>query len=65
MVGAAEFTNHWLPPANIHLVAKISVTRLGDLLGNFLKPLATLNLPQSPPFVGNFWIGVKIICFSS
>ena len=23
-------------------------------LGNFLKPLATINLPKSPPFLGNF-----------
>ena len=34
-------------------------------LGNFLKPLATINLPQSPPFLGNFCKGVKIIHFSS
>ena len=33
-----------------------SVTRLGDFctLGNFLKPLATINLPQSSPFLGIF-----------
>ena len=33
-----------------------SVTRLGDFwtLGNFLKPLATINLPKSPTFLGNF-----------
>ena len=34
-------------------------------LGNFLKPLATIKLPQSPPFLGNFCKGVKIIHFSS
>ena len=33
-----------------------SVTRLG----NFLKPLATINLPKSPTCLGNFWQGVKI-----
>ena len=34
-------------------------------LGNFLKPLATINLPQSSPFLGNFCKGVKIFHFSS
>ena len=41
-----------------------SVTRLGDLL-NFLKPLATINLPKSPTFLGKFCKGVKIYKFSS
>ena len=32
------------------------MTRLGDLLdlGLLLKPLATINLPKSPTFSGNF-----------
>ena len=34
-------------------------------LGNFLKPLATINLPESPTFYGNFCKGVKIYQFSS
>ena len=34
-------------------------------LGNFSKPLATVNLPNSPTFLGNFCIGVKIYHFSS
>ena len=34
-------------------------------LGNFLKPLATINLSKSPTFLGNFCKGVKIIHFSS
>ena len=34
-------------------------------LGNFLKPLATINLHQSLPFLGNFCKGIKIIHFSS
>ena len=34
-------------------------------LGNFLKPLATINLLKPPPFLGNFCKGVKIIHFSS
>ena len=44
-----------------------SVTRL-DLfcaLGNFSKPLETINLPKSPTFLVNFCKGVKIIIFSS
>ena len=34
-------------------------------LGDFLKPLATINLPKSPTFLGNFGKGVKIYHFSS
>ena len=34
-------------------------------LGNFLKPLATINLPESPTFLCNFCKGVKICHFSS
>ena len=33
-------------------------------LGNFLRPLATINLPESPKFLGNFCKGVKINHFS-
>ena len=33
--------------------------------GNFLKPLATINLPKSPTFLGNFCKCVKIYHFSS
>ena len=33
------------------------------ILDNFLKPLATINLPKSFPFLGNFSKGVKIIHF--
>ena len=32
-------------------------------LDNFLNPLATINLPQSLTFLGNFCIGVKIYHF--
>ena len=32
-------------------------------LGNFSKPLATINLPKSPTFLGNFCKGVKIYHF--
>ena len=32
-------------------------------LGNFLKPLATIILPKSPTFLGNFYKGVKIFDF--
>ena len=34
-------------------------------LGNFLMPLATINLPKSPTVLGNFCIGAKIFNFSS
>ena len=34
-------------------------------LGNFSKPLATIYLPKSPTFLGNFCKGVKIYHFSS
>ena len=33
-------------------------------LGNFLKPLAIIDLPKSPTFFGNFCKGVKIFNFS-
>ena len=44
-----------------------SVTRLGDLLdfGQLFKALATINLPKSPTFLGNFCKGVKIFNFSN
>ena len=34
-------------------------------LDNFLKSLATINLPKSPTFLGNFCEGVRIYHFSS
>ena len=34
-------------------------------LGNFLKPLATINLSKSHKFLGNFCEGVKIYHFSN
>ena len=43
------------------------MTKLGnllDLLGIFSKPWATINLPKSPTFLGNFCKGVKIFNFS-
>ena len=43
------------------------MTILADLLdfGQFLKPLAAINLPKSPIFLGNFCKGVRINHFSS
>ena len=32
-------------------------------LGNFLNPLAAINLPKSPTFLGNLCKGVKLIIF--
>ena len=43
------------------LIIIISVTRLG----NFSKPLATINLPKSLKFFGNFCKGVNIFNFTS
>ena len=34
-------------------------------LGNFLKPLVTINFPKSPTFLGNFGKSFKIYQFSS
>ena len=34
-------------------------------LGNFSKPVATMNLPKSPTFFSNFCKGVKILNYSS
>ena len=44
-----------------------NVTRLGDFFnfGPLLKPLATIILPKSPTFLGNFSKVVKIYHFSS
>ena len=44
-----------------------SVTRLGDFLhfGQLFKLLATINLPKSLAFLGNFCKGVKIFNFTS
>ena len=33
-------------------------------LGNFIKPLAAINLPKSNTFLGNYWKGVNIYNFS-
>ena len=35
------------------------------ILDNFLNPLATIKLPKSPTFLGNFCNGVKMHHFSS
>ena len=32
-------------------------------LGNFLEPMAAINLPKSPTYIGNFCKGVKIYHF--
>ena len=49
------------------LSIRVSVTKLVIYwtLGNFSKPLATINLPKFPTFLGNFCKGVKILNFSS
>ena len=41
------------------------MTRLGDLFdfGNFSKPVATISLPKSPTFLGNFYNVSKSLIF--
>ena len=48
-------------------VIEYSVTRLGDLLdfGHLFIAFATINLPKSPTFLGNFCKVNKIFDFSS
>ena len=43
-----------------------SVSRFGDFwtLGNFLKPLAGINLPKSPSFLCKFYKGINFFHFS-
>ena len=41
------------------------IGRFIGLWATFSKPLATINLPKSPTFLGNFCKGVKIFNFSS
>ena len=55
------------PSVRLPTYPPTSVSRLGDFwtLGNFSKPLATINLPNSPKFLGNFCKGVKIYNFST
>ena len=53
---------------NILGVAGMQCDQIGRFfwtLGNFLKPLATINLPKFPIFFGNFCKGVIIYHFSS
>ena len=47
------------------MIPPSSVTRFGDFLHDFLKPLATIILLKSPTVLGNFCKGVKIYHFSS
>ena len=51
--------HNWICPTT-------SVTRLGDFwtLGNFLKPLETINLSKSLTFLGIFSKCVNVIHFS-
>ena len=66
-INNSEKTNK--PSLALTLSASVpfSVTRLADLLnfGQLFKALATINLPKSPAFLGNFCKGVKIYHFSS
>ena len=47
------------------LVAGDQCDQVGQfILGKFLNPLASINLPKYPTFLGNFCKGVKIYHFS-
>ena len=52
---------------NIMVCMRLQCDQIGRFieLGNFLKHLATINLPKSPTFLGNFCKNVKIFNFSS
>ena len=50
-------------PNLARVVASVTRLRIYWTLGNFLKALATINLPKSPTFLGNFCKGVKIYHF--
>ena len=71
--GHTEFRSFWSLKIlfwvafDLRLLFPSSVARLGNLLkfGQLLKPLATINLPKSPTFYGNFCKGVRIYHFSS
>ena len=51
--------------AYAHLEQCDQIGRFIGLLGNFLKHLATINLPKSLTFLGNFCEGFKIYHFSN
>ena len=66
--------DHWLKSTPAGLGDGRKQVRLGSVwpdwaiyypLGNFLKPLATINLPKFPTFLGNYCKDVKIYHFSS
>ena len=44
-----------------HLAAVWPYWAIYWTLGNFLKPLAIINLPKSPPFLGNFCIFIFLV----
>ena len=53
-----------IPNAYIVLRTSKLVEIVGPAQDKFLKPLATINLPKSPTFFGNFCKSVKIDHFS-
>ena len=66
--------NNWPHESDIFLWNEITARRRHPVwpdwaiyltLGNFLKTLATINLPKSSTFLSNFCKGVKIFNFSS
>ena len=53
----------WKCPFRIRFLGRWPDWTIFCTFGNFLKPLATISLPKSPTFLGNFCKGVKIYHF--
>ena len=54
-----------LKMSNVYRYQCDQIGRFIWTLGNYSKPLPTINLPKSPSYLGNFCKGVKIFNFSS
>ena len=66
ILGPLKFINFvWIWIASTYYLPVWPDWTIFCTLGLFLKPLATINLPESSTFLGNFCKGVKIYQFSS
>ena len=64
----AILKHHSLPPGPISSYVPFHHRQCNQIywtLGNFTKPVATISLPKSPTFLGNFCKGEKIFNVSS
>ena len=68
-VKAIQLSNNAVPTTKrIQQVAHVQCDQIGRFIGlwaSFQNLCATISLPKSPTFLGNFCKGVKIIHFSS